>query len=311
MKSSIRLAWHIFKKDVRLLWPFILGTAGVQFALAGVQYMFDRGNVPDAETLSHLYDLLVPATLLSAGFLIAMAVHQDTIPGVRQDWLVRPVKRRDLVLAKLLFVLVMVHGPILLADTFQALVNGFSLGQSLSSSATRGLLLLGFVSLPVLAFASLTQNMTQAVIGGVIVFVTSAVSIQLQAGLAHSPTASTGLVWISLCSTTVVLLVGATIIFTVQYFRRKTVLSRWLAVCVFVLAYLMRFTPWDLAFRLQQRLSAVPGAGRSIVAAYEPSLGKFRLPEGMDRNAAVSRGAGMRDEASTVYVPLVFLIMQY
>jgi hypothetical protein len=166
------------------------------------------------------------------------------------------------------------------------------------------LLLLGFVSLPVMAFASLTRNMTQVVIGGVILVASFAISLQLQAGHAYNATASTGLIWISLCSSVAVLLVGATIIFTVQYFRRKTTLSRWLAVCVFALAYSMRYIPWDLAFRLQERLPSMPGAGGSVIAVYEPSLGKFRFPEGMDRDLAAGRGAGERDEASTVYVPI-------
>jgi hypothetical protein len=39
---------------------------------------------------------LIMIGILGTGFLIASVVHQDAIPGVRQDWLVRPVKRRDL-----------------------------------------------------------------------------------------------------------------------------------------------------------------------------------------------------------------------
>jgi hypothetical protein len=48
----------------------------------------------------------------------------------------------------------------------------------------------------------------------------------------------------------------------------------------------------------------VAGAGGPILAVYEPSLGKFRLPEGMAPNAVVSRQADSRDEASTIYLPL-------
>lgn len=301
MKPRLMMVWHIFEKDVRLLWPFILGAAGIQFAFAGVRYMLDHGPVADAEALYTLYELLLPATVLSAGLLIATAVHQDAVPGVRQDWLVRPVRRTDLLLAKLLFVLVMAQGPILLADTFQALANGFPLGQSLASAATRGLLLLGFLSLPVAAFASLTRNLTEGIIGAVLVSVGIGVSEQLLAiSRSLQPTTTrTGLQWIALLSVTAVLWLGATIILTLQYFKRETTLSRWITVGILALAFSARFIPWHFAFGLEQRLSTVPGAGRPIVPTYEPRLGKFRLPEGM--------GPGSGEQASIVYLPTHFI----
>src|SRR6516165_9516313 len=114
--KSIKMVWHMFKKEVRLLWPFVLGAAGIQFAQAAVRYTLVQAGAAAAQTLLILLGLLTPVSLLAAAFLIATAVHQDAVPGVRQDWLVRPVRRKDLLFAKLLFLLVMVHGPILLAD---------------------------------------------------------------------------------------------------------------------------------------------------------------------------------------------------
>ena len=307
MKSTINMVWHIFKKDRRLLWPFILGAAGIQFASAGVQYWMDHNSVPEESPLFVIFRLLGEATSLAVAFLIAAAVYQDAIPGVRQDWLVRPVRRRDLLLAKLLFILVMVQGPILLADTIQSLVNGFSLTQSLAAAVTRGLLLLTSISLPALAFASLTRNMTDAVVGGVMVFVGVTVLTQILAirRALQSPTQGTGLQWVAHSALFAMLLLGAGAILAVQYFRRKTVFARWLTVGVVSLAFLAQFVPWQFAFAVQQRLSPVPGSGRPIVATYEPSLGKFRLPEGVSRNA-VFQGSqrGARDEASTVYLPM-------
>ena len=299
MNSTIKMAGHIFKKDVRLLWPFILGAAGIQFLSAGVQYMLDRTSGPETKILSVLSDLLLPATLLAAAFLIAALVHQDPIPGVRQDWLVRPVRRKDLLVAKLLFVVVMVHGPILLADTVQALANGFFLGQCLASASTHGLLLLGFLSLPALAFASLTRNMTEAVIGAMVILVTLTSLVEvLFVGLSKPTTLQTGVAWIAHFAFIAVLLLGATIIFTLQYFRRKTILSRWLTVGVALLGCLALFIPWKLAFAFEEKLSPAAGAARPILAIYEPRLGKFRFPEGMVRNPDA------KDEVSTIYLPL-------
>src|SRR5207253_6768840 len=92
---------------------------------------------------------------------------QDAIPGVRQDWLVRPVNRRDLLLAKILSVLVMVQAPMLAADFLEALLNGFPLGESLAAAGSRsGYIFLGF-TLPLFALASLTRNFMEAIVGGV------------------------------------------------------------------------------------------------------------------------------------------------
>lgn len=305
MKSTIKMVWHIFKKDVRLLWPFVLGAAGIQFAQAAVRYRLDQVGVAEAETLSALFHLLQPASLLAAAFLIATAVHQDAVPGVRQDWLVRPVKRTDLLSAKLLFLLVMVHGPILLADMLEAMAYGFPLGQALLSAITRGLLLLGFLTLPALAFASLTRNMTEGVVAGVVLFVSITATRQFLAGRWHQPpTMQTGLAWVAQLLVTSLLLLGATVIFTVQYSQRKTTFSRLLTAGVACLAFLLLYIPWPVAFALQQRLSPAPGTGRSILAVYAPTLGKFWLPEGIDRNNVTRGNSSTRYEASTVYVPV-------
>jgi hypothetical protein len=305
--KSIKMVWHIFKKDVRLLWPFVLGAAGIQFAQAAVRYTLDQAGAAEAQTLLILLTLLSPASLLAAAFLIATAVHQDAVPGVRQDWLVRPVRRKDLLFAKVLFLLVMVHGPILLADMFEAMAHGFPLGQALASAITRGLLLLGVLTLPALAFASLTRNLTEAVIGGVILAFIIASAFQLMSRSGHqSPVLQTGLAWIVQLSLTSLLFLGAAVILTMQYFRRKTTFSRWLAAGVVCLGLLTINLPWQwqVAFALQERLSPAPGAGSSILAVYAPTLGKFWLPEGINRNNVTRTGAGTRYEASTVYVPV-------
>lgn len=126
--------------------------------------------------------------------------------------------------------------------------------------------------------------------------------------LARSPRLTglqTGLAWVAQLSVTSLLFLGATVIFTVQYFRRKTTFSRWLTVGVACLAFLAGLIPWQVAFALQKRLSPAPGTGRSILPVYASTLRKFLLPEGMDRNNVNRRGRVVeRDEASTVYLPV-------
>src|SRR5207249_6394143 len=108
MKPTTNMIWHICKKDLKLLWPFVLGAAGIQVTSAGLCYAMDHIRVTEA--LLNISNLLQLGALLASALLIATVVHLDAIPGVRQDWLVRPLSRRDLLLAKVLFVLLLVHG---------------------------------------------------------------------------------------------------------------------------------------------------------------------------------------------------------
>src|SRR5256885_6140203 len=77
-------------------------------------------------------------------FLIAAIVHVEAIPGVRQDWLVRPIRRGNLLLEKFLFVVLVVEGPIFAANLFQGLANGFSWPSTLLSATSYVIFLLFF-----------------------------------------------------------------------------------------------------------------------------------------------------------------------
>src|SRR4029453_3618761 len=95
---------HILKKDWQLLWPLVAALTALQILLAFARYR-----------AGHFLNGLptVPAAfleLLAAATLIVLVVHEDPVPGVRQDWLVRPIPRRDLFFAKLLFVFLLGRG---------------------------------------------------------------------------------------------------------------------------------------------------------------------------------------------------------
>ena len=114
---------HILKKDWKLLWPLVTAL-GVLQALAAVA-RFKSGHFLTFPSVP-----LALLQLLATATIVVLVVHQDPIPGVRQDWLVRPIPRRDLLLAKVLFVILLVHGPWWIADLAQGLANGFPLRQS-------------------------------------------------------------------------------------------------------------------------------------------------------------------------------------
>ena len=166
------MIWHIFKKDCRLLWPVVLIVALVHVVSASLWIRLGRFNEPrDLMLTAYLLPLL---GLLGIVILTVAALHQDALPGVRQDWLVRPVNRRHLFLAKLLFVLVMVQGPLLAAQMIEALVDGFPLLAALDAASANGLTALCLFTLPAMVLGAVTQTMTEAIIGGVAVVIAGA-----------------------------------------------------------------------------------------------------------------------------------------
>jgi hypothetical protein len=256
-------------------------------------------------------ELFMVSGYLGTACVIAVVVHQDAIPGVRQDWLTRPIRRRDLLLAKFLFVLLLVQGPVMVGDLAAALADGFSLSQSLEASAARGVFfLLGF-TLPLLAFASLTSHFAEAVVGGLAVFLGIAGFIGLSdtfrdAGL-FDPTRNTGISWVPASARYALVLVGASAVLGVQYYQRKTVAARSLLTGVILLCLLTQYLPWQAAFAIEQRLSANPGAGSGVLIAFEPSVGRARSPSGLsltEHQAASLSWRVHRDTDMRIYLPL-------
>src|SRR5437764_10835420 len=115
---------HILRKDWRLLWPLVAALAALQALLAFARFSAGIFVSGLPTTPAAFLELLAVATV------ITLVAHQDPVPGVRQDWLVRPILRRDLFLAKLSFVVVFVQAPWFATDLLQGLANGFSFGQS-------------------------------------------------------------------------------------------------------------------------------------------------------------------------------------
>ncbi len=84
------MIWHIFRKDWKLLWPMVAGTAAMNAAAGYVRLRglaYPEGHAP-LEGLSSILQFL---SFLATAFLIALVVHQDGLPGLQQDWLARPI----------------------------------------------------------------------------------------------------------------------------------------------------------------------------------------------------------------------------
>src|SRR6187431_2396594 len=108
------MIWHIFKKDFRLLWPYAAMLMVLQFVYGAMMLLNPVPNISVYEGTigganAAMQQVTMIAVLLGGAFLIAAIVHQDAIPGSRQDWLVRPISRMQLLLSKIVSVILLIH----------------------------------------------------------------------------------------------------------------------------------------------------------------------------------------------------------
>ena len=294
------MIWRVFRKDWKLLWPLALGVAAINIFLRFI--LVRIGLFPDFRVGS-LINLLSVAGLFGTIILIVVAVQQDSLPGVRQDWLVRPVPRKDLLLSKILFMALVAQAPIFIAEVIQGTAAGFSIGQSIGAPLGRSLWLILMVDLPILAFATLSRNLMEAVFSGLIFFLGGAITIGLiNVFTIPQPTMDTGIQWITRSAMALVAGLGAFAILIVQYRRRKTVASRWIFAGAGMVWLAMLLTPWRPAFAIEQRLSPAPGAASAVAIGFQPGADRFQPPPGSELQDSfrINRGTA----TSRVYLPV-------
>ena len=260
-------------------------------------------------TLAMLADAVPILAFFASMFLVGAIVHLDAVPGVRQDWLARPVSRRDLLIEKFLFIVLMVNGPVFLEVLWQGLANGFSLRMSLSAALYQFIFLLFAFILPLFTFASVTKNMTQAFIFGCgcafLMTAFSAVASDLNTR-AHGTLESiswSAIGWVGETVRFALILATACIILSLQYFQRKTALSRGL-VLLFGFAILStQFLPWRTAFAVEKKFSPKPNAAKDVTVAFDVGLAKFQSPSGLGASAEL-HNRYVPGEHASVFLPL-------
>ena len=94
------MIWHIFRKDVRLLWPLATPVAALQLLNAGLLIgggRFARSSMGAMSDLGWVSNIVLPGVALLGLVVLVMAViQQDRLPGTTQDWLTRPIPRSRL-----------------------------------------------------------------------------------------------------------------------------------------------------------------------------------------------------------------------
>ncbi len=162
----------VLKRDWRLFWP-VAAIVGVwqilQRALAepdpmGALNLSVLLSTAAREPVRYLPLAAAAVTVLAIATLIVVVVQEDDIPGLRGDWLTRPVKRSETLAAKAIFVAGAVLIPGFMAGVVYALVQDVPLDVALLHAFGRTVGdSIGLV-LPLFLLASMSSNIAEAAI---------------------------------------------------------------------------------------------------------------------------------------------------
>ena len=145
---------HTFKKDARRLWPGVILSLALLAIMAGA----DRWrSEPVAGPVESSLNLILP---LAWACLVGLAVLEEPLTGDRHFWLTRPHRWTTLLAAKVVFALVFVHLPALLADLYVLIARGFSPFECLPQLLEKQAMLAAAVTLPGIALATLVGGFT-------------------------------------------------------------------------------------------------------------------------------------------------------
>src|SRR5580658_4260264 len=153
----MRQALHIFKKDVRYLRYEIALVLLIASAFAATHARASHGQSNDTWWAQL-------ALVVAAAFLIGRLILAEAIPGDRQFWITRPYRWQSLLGAKLLFIVVFVNLPILLAHLIIVILDGFPLVSSLPGLLWSQVLLFAVVLAPSAALATLCRNLASYIL---------------------------------------------------------------------------------------------------------------------------------------------------
>ena len=227
------------------------------------------GESPGAEVL------LRPLTLAWFAGIAALAaatVHQDAVPGVDQDWLIRPLRRTELLLAKLLFVALTIGLPMGILNLAHALAMHMPVALSLKAVVSKELFVFACFVVPVMAIASATRNMAELLLVAAALVVVYALGVGTSAllfGEDWCPTCHTGMAWLQHLFQHLLILAGACVVLGLQYYRRASILSRTLAIAGAGLLAFLQVT-WSSAFAIERWLAGPRQDTASVALELSP-----------------------------------------
>ncbi len=266
----MRLALHIFKKDIRHLRFEIAVAISVIAAFTSIEVrralLFADPGI-NGTTATALVMILLPLTWWT---LIGRAIHDEALPGDRQFWITRPYSWRSLLGAKVLFILAFINLPMLIADVVIIRAYGLSLGRALPGLIWSQVLLTVVFLLPIFALSALTTGSVQLILAILAPCVIALIFATLRPGtvlfLAMSRPGlafngfeagyAFGYEWIRSYALFLVISTAGSAILLWQYARRGSFIARCFAAAIAILLFMGATSiPWTAAFKTQSWLS--------------------------------------------------------
>ncbi|HEV2701913.1 MAG TPA: hypothetical protein VGV09_09810 [Steroidobacteraceae bacterium] len=275
------MIWHIVKKDLRLMWPFVALLTTLAAMQCGLE--ISAGTVVPAGPMVVLLQLLPLIVWLSIAVVTVIVVQQDNLVGDRHDWLLRPIPAHSVLAAKVLFVILAVHAPLFLIDVLQIAATGISVRQALIPALSHQFVLFFLATTPALIVGATTRNVVAAVGFSVGVFVLfTLILFGVNFGVVRNPAVSpiqSGYSWV--VAWTTFLLYVAIIFFLArfQYRERRETPSRIVGVIVTVAAFaLLCWFPWGAAIKAQQWIDGAPVGEEAISLSFPAGSSLQSLP---------------------------------
>ncbi|HTQ98568.1 MAG TPA: hypothetical protein VMH83_01200 [Candidatus Acidoferrum sp.] len=264
------MIWHICKKDLRLLWPYAAMLALLYAAKAALSVKI--AFAPTPESLGAFAVVLPIIVIAGMVALIAAAFYQDGLFSSTLDWRIRPIPRRDLLLAKMLFVVLAVQAPVFVIDLAEGLVDGLPFTPSLINALSDGFYKLCLLSLPAAMLASMTDRPLSLLAAAI--FVTFGLLVPYLVipgfGAASSPLLQSGVAWLLFMLWALTSIVAAAVILPLQYFKRATVASFAVFMSAIAVVGATWYLPWEAGFAVQRVFASQPGLAAPVTVSYAP-----------------------------------------
>jgi hypothetical protein len=223
---------HIFRKDVRHLWPQILVILALFVTFDILEILSFPLQLPETQRIDSLSGIAMLLLTLAIWYVVALAIYQEALPGNRQFWLTKPYSRSKLLGAKVLFIVIFINVPLLLSDCIILGAQGFPALSSIPRLVLRQIVVSGLFILPSFAIATVTRGVAQFVFAWFLIvlsFVTQTMVLSALSGAQGAISVSFGAFEMSLV---VVIVTGSIIIW--QYAKRQSIAG---SVVLIVLAF--------------------------------------------------------------------------
>ena len=252
----MNLIFHHLKKDIRCLrlllslW-FVLLVLNSLLMRSGL----DRFIVTSegSQTLAIAHSLLYALQQLLQIVIVCQLVHADALAGTTAFWLTRPVSRKELLLSKSLFVLLILVVPALLVECMVMWLNAIPVPDWPGALAELVVLQCSLFILPAMLLAALTPNLARLSVTALVSLIaffllhyTVLTTVMTLGGVIRTEPEVTAALLLA-----AILLVGSgAILITYQYSSRRTAQTAAGAIPVMLLLIAtMNFWRWDFLTR--------------------------------------------------------------